>query len=505
MKKAQKAETPVQVLLSGLDSLDLSTRYMLCRPILEKCLKARASAQAQHKAEPVELAGEVFMVQPHGKQGFPLIIENRSLTIVARTSPAAIPEMPNTLISFASVYLHSRDWTQAYADVVAFLAKVMAAPPGEADETRTEHDEQGRVVTRRDGSAYAIEIPVSEVGFEAGAFTVSRADLCLDFQGWQPGLDDVLCFCVPPNLKQAWYWQGRSFTGARFGEGNIVLRAYEKSREIRANSKGWFKDLWRETGKYDEDRPVWRVEFQLRREALKSFRDIEPARALAVEGKFQRGIATVEQLAAGYSRLWSYLTTRWVTLRVPPYAMTSEQIEAARRDRWAIHPAWQVVSRHCVEAEPLHRIETSRGRDAEGLAPGFAGYGASIAALLGLAPEDGSLVEIENAVGTFGVIRDELGSKAAKILKRACENAGMPLEEFKPLEIAELMATLLLNGRMPEADHVETELQGLLEAWRVRSRTERKAAVFAEIEASGELLKLPVAYGADREGGPHGA
>ena len=47
----------------------------------------------------------------------------------------------------------------------------------------------------------------------------------------------------------------------------ILLRLYDKGKEVVVNNKEWFKKLWG----IDDIENVWRVEYQLRRGALKQF------------------------------------------------------------------------------------------------------------------------------------------------------------------------------------------------------------------------------------------
>ncbi len=63
--------------------------------------------------------------------------------------------------------------------------------------------------------------------------------------------------------------EGRTFCGFTFGHGDVVGRIYDKTRLIRKRQESWPEEVWQ--GR-DPERPVWRIEFQFRRGALRDFR-----------------------------------------------------------------------------------------------------------------------------------------------------------------------------------------------------------------------------------------
>jgi hypothetical protein len=56
-----------------------------------------------------------------------------------------------------------------------------------------------------------------------------------------------------------------------FGKGDLMLRIYNKTKEISENKKKGFIQVlnWQHNPKFDIDLPVWRIEGQIRREKLK--------------------------------------------------------------------------------------------------------------------------------------------------------------------------------------------------------------------------------------------
>ena len=165
---------------------------------------------------------------------------------------------------------------------------------------------------------------------------VSRFDLCVDYllpedltlqflkehkvcrtrKGSQFDDDDVL----------ETFYVGRR--GARF-----QLRIYNKGKEIMtASGKRWFLKHWG----LEKPDGVWRVEFQIRRPALKEFQ-----------------INTVDDLFEKAPALWEYLTCKWFSLRYR---------DNERQNRRTVHPWWEDVQQtahRLGEIIPIERIQKS--------------------------------------------------------------------------------------------------------------------------------------------------
>jgi hypothetical protein len=114
---------------------------------------------------------------------------------------------------------------------------------------------------------------VEMVGGEVMDVLVSRADLCVDMllthETWEPLSKKNF---VSRSRKGAWHWEGDATNGFSLGKGDVSARLYDKVREIKAVSeKWWMFDIWRlprDLSGHD----VIRVEFQLRREAVKQMK-----------------------------------------------------------------------------------------------------------------------------------------------------------------------------------------------------------------------------------------
>jgi hypothetical protein len=128
---------------------------------------------------------------------------------------------------------------------------------------------------------------------------VSRADLFADIlwpKQFQPG--DIGKFSTRAKSKGAFFDGGR-VSGFTIGKGKVTARIYDKTLEIRKSGKDWLYDLW-EVEKENQNNRVWRVEFQLRREALKDF-----------------GIETFDDLLNSQQSLWNYCVNDWLSVRAP--------------------------------------------------------------------------------------------------------------------------------------------------------------------------------------------
>jgi hypothetical protein len=94
----------------------------------------------------------------------------------------------------------------------------------------------------------------------------------------------------------------------------IQLRIYDKAKKVLKDSDSdWFKDVWQ----VEEIDNIWRVEFQLRRTALKQY-----------------NINTLDDLYKKVGGIWKDLTTNWITLRLP---------DNDKSERRTLHPWWREV------------------------------------------------------------------------------------------------------------------------------------------------------------------
>lgn len=98
----------------------------------------------------------------------------------------------------------------------------------------------------------------------------------------------------------AQYCQDQVFTGWLIGAGGVMMaRLYQKQIEIQKTGKSYLEPLWREAG-WKGELPVWRLEFQFKREVLD-----------------QLGLSSLPSALGNLNGLWSYATTEWLKLTLP--------------------------------------------------------------------------------------------------------------------------------------------------------------------------------------------
>lgn len=159
----------------------------------------------------------------------------------------------------------------------------------------------------------------------------SRVDLCADF--WIPGgfsYEFLLSHKATHNDKGKLFLDRDKLETYYAGNPNspVQLRIYNKGLEVKqGGTKLWFLDLWQRESTVD----VWRIEYQIRRPALKKF-----------------GINSLDDLKEKQAGLWIYLTSKWFSLRLPDNEKT---------ERKTIHPLWRVVQKCFGEIAPGKEIK----------------------------------------------------------------------------------------------------------------------------------------------------
>ncbi len=151
-------------------------------------------------------------------------------------------------------------------------------------------------------------------------------------------------------------------TGIRIGEGDIMLRIYDKVLEIKRNGskQSLFASVW---GKASyNDTPVTRVEFQLRKNVLKQFQ-----------------IKTLEDLTMKRDGLWKYCTHDWARLSQHPIDRKNRH-----QDRARIHDFWHFIqSVTWGQHHPVRRRKLLPQKDKYQLADMMIGCALNMAAIDG--------------------------------------------------------------------------------------------------------------------------
>lgn len=228
--------------------------------------KLRLATGKDREGAAFTLGGREFMLRPGGsKSGYPYVIESPDFTV--EFGPH---NKPSFYVHFHSRALWNRGAEGLHQEFVAWADRLDLKP------TRPE--------------------------------TLSRVDLTFDYL--LPVRDfDEDCFVTQLELDRRYRRHGAVETMG-FGAGDVLLRVYDKVSEIEHESgKKWFYQIW------DHDRDVWRLEWQVRIEALKRF-----------------GIRTFADLMERQGDLMTWLAETQTTLRT--------KTADSNRSRWPLHSLW---------------------------------------------------------------------------------------------------------------------------------------------------------------------
>lgn len=186
---------------------------------------------------------------------------------------------------------------------------------------------------------------VSRLGHCSGPPKVSRVDLFADFLT-SLDFESISKECwVKRARKRALYHEADAITGMAFGlGGSVSARIYNKLLELLKSHKDYLRPLWTEMG-WDGSQPVWRLEFQIKRDVLPEML-----------------VNSTDKLLAATPAIWEYLTTEWLRLAIPNPSDDT-------RARWPMHPVWEVLTKLDLPAgtPSLERVSKSRAPSDETL------------------------------------------------------------------------------------------------------------------------------------------
>jgi hypothetical protein len=288
--------TVVRILASGIDTLHLFTRSLVLDDVATTLAAAKERAATTPRAEAlpiVDVAGHALTMERHGARTAPFLLDSEHLAV--RVNPHAAENLPSIAVELRALYLWQRG------------AHVCAAE------------------AQRVADAFSVA-PLP--GADSAPLRVSRVDLAVDFQGWQPRPEDDARM-VTRAATRTTHRQGATFTGFMFGHGVIAARLYDKTTELRKSGKSWFRRVWAQSGAYDARERVWRLEFQVRREALRALRARTPtsdARDASAVAAAPHVVDTWQELLALAPALWRHLATRWLALRLPRTKATRQRL-----------------------------------------------------------------------------------------------------------------------------------------------------------------------------------
>lgn len=280
--KCNRGETCFVPLRWGVDSLYLSYPGLLADSVARKLEALKKLAQSDLEADQAgaqyKVDDHIFEVKDKGAGLFPFVLRDNAYRIsLSRPKSGSVP--------------------MAYAQVSSAM---LAAFPPEETENRL----------------YAV---LEQLG-DVEPARVSRVDLfvdftaCVDMEGWTRQ-----AWVTRAHNVQTFAVQGQ-FSGWAIGLGGVMAcRLYNKTLEIETSGKEYLKELWREAG-WDGETPVWRLEFQFKREVLT-----------------QLGLSSLRDVLRHLGGLWAYATDDWLRLTLP-------DPNDGSRSRWPVHPLWECLS-----------------------------------------------------------------------------------------------------------------------------------------------------------------
>lgn len=200
---------------------------------------------------------------------------------------------------------------------------------------------------------------------------VSRIDLFVDVQGWDLTVDDRRDFLCRAKARRTWE-DDDDLTGLGWGAGKAILaRIYDKTRESADKGTDWWPNVWNSS--YVPGERVVRVEFQLRRDALRDF-----------------GLSDPDQVLDSRRSIWRYLTTDWLSLR--------ESSGDSNRSRRPVSDSWAQIQGAGLAGAPI----------GEGLVRAGAREGSLrllLPALVGYATKAGAHLEAETTDDLLDALR----------------------------------------------------------------------------------------------------
>lgn len=272
----------VKFLRWGIDSLYLSYQGNLHLETNQQLIQLKKFAQSDNPQEQakaqLKIGNHLFEVKDKGTSMFSYVMEDNAFRIQLSRPDKAVP--------------------MAYVKISSeYLTHLL---PAEAESR--------------------LSAILSQLGVLESTANVSRIDMFVDFISYQ----DMEAW-----RREAWVTHAASvnaysidnrFTGWAIGLGGVVAaRLYDKLFEIQKSKKDYLKPLWEIAGWHEGD-PIWRLEFELKRQFL-----------------IQKDLAKLTEVLANLNGLWSYVTTEWLKLTIP-------NLNDTNQTRWPIHPLWLALS-----------------------------------------------------------------------------------------------------------------------------------------------------------------
>lgn len=346
----------------GIDTLELHTKQPVGAYLGARIEGLFDLAQRTKEAQPVEIAGVGFEVRPRMVKGG-WLLSNAGGDVVLRVRADAAPDEAAVIVELHAAALWAHGWREAGELGRRLCAALTGLPASEVNLQVTRLDLcvdfQGWLPTGDDRQLFTTRAkrigsyregllqPEWDNGewVQSESTRVKRLAKQLERADSPEEVRRLLEVLHRPSTERAThveYDAGRmAFTGFAFGRGGALsARLYNKSRETRVSRKQWFSAVWKRSSAFREPPggsvnqkvrdhfDVWRMEFQLRREALKQF-------FFDVEGGRVRDLTAWDDCREHLDDVWQKLTSEW--LRHGWRTAENRQAKSA---------PWKVLSKH---------------------------------------------------------------------------------------------------------------------------------------------------------------
>jgi hypothetical protein len=326
---AQAQARQAVALLAGLDALTVSSQGRVSAEVYGKLREAKEAAKhAEHSGSvhcPEWLSAQV---KPKGDRGggYPFLIETEDFTV--KVAGEAQTMWPGLVIELRSHFLHAHsDGTKGAVEEALCWTREML------------------LYDARESDRQAITF---------GTVSVSRVDLHIDWHGGfipSYSVGEERRFIRPRRTLWHPFNEGNTCLGYRFGSGKpLMARLYNKTAERKKRHDESYDALLREHASalgipYDPELDVWRLEFELHREAVTSLKLAPESDAEDTDADIEAELSaeelphvgTLPKLFAHLDAIFQHLSYHWLRLVTP----SATQVRA----RWPLDPTWALLRR----------------------------------------------------------------------------------------------------------------------------------------------------------------
>ena len=356
---AWQGPAPWLVLATGIDTLETSCAV---RPPISRLVDKTASL-AQSKGRRMPIAWRV------GSRDWSAVVHRgggRGASYVRITAPdwslmlprSSACQEPAQLKIFAEAL-----WAHGPRRTVAMVLEAVATLCYPPHERQPGEDWEPGELAAYDARRAELADPAT--------WKISRVDFCADMHAhfdetqaghWHCKARDRATVCLVERHEGG----GGRVTSWVFGKGGAFMaRIYDKRLEIRTHDRMWMVPIWERSPHYSAEREVWRVEFQCRREGVRSL--------MVGDHRLDR-IPDAFELQAN---AWRYLAGSWLWLDSSAKHDKGEAMD----DRWRVVRDEPFKPENLETVEPAKRCKVAGDASLARLLPQLRGLRATVAAV----------------------------------------------------------------------------------------------------------------------------